>query len=170
MEFSLDTVRTVARLLQESNLTEISIEAATQSPEPCRLTVRRAAPVPAPPKSLPAASGPMTTPSVTGAAVESPATTGDPGAGSDSEAPVVEAARVTVTATAVGIFRNSLPPHRLGEIVQAGQVIGIVESLKVPTEITAPVAGRVIEVLVEEGQGVEYGQPLISLGPTPADA
>ena len=162
MDFSLDTVRTVARLLQQSNLAEISIEAATDSPQPCRLTVRRAMPAPArveiPGLSVPSAV--ITGPPEKASALESGV------ASALAETPYTESPHITVTSTAVGIFRNSLPPHRLGETVEAGQVIGIVESLKVPNEVTAPVAGRVIEVLVEEGQGVEYGQPLVTLEPT----
>ncbi|MDQ3815269.1 MAG: biotin/lipoyl-binding protein [Armatimonadota bacterium] len=159
MEFSLDTVRTVARLLQEANLAEISIEAATDSPRPCRLTVRRTPPVP-----TRVESGAATAPAMTVAST--PFEVPRHSVSGVHEAPAPETPHITVTSTAVGIFRNSLPAHHLGEIVAAGQVIGIVESLKIPNEITAPVEGRVIEVLVEEGQGVEYGQPLVSLEPT----
>lgn len=73
---------------------------------------------------------------------------------------------VTVSATAVGMFRRSQPPLKIGDSVILGQVVGIVESLKIPNEVIAPVAGEVTEILAEEGQAVEYGQSLFLLGPS----
>ena len=46
-------------------------------------------------------------------------------------------------------------------IVAAGQTILIVEAMKHMNEVAAPRAGRVVEVLVEDGQPVEYGEPLM---------
>ena len=68
-------------------------------------------------------------------------------------------------ASAVGVYH--LPPNGLepGAVVQARQPVGIIESLKVPSEVFAPVNARVAEILVEEGQGVGYDQPLVRLEP-----
>lgn len=58
------------------------------------------------------------------------------------------------------------PPFvRVGDRVQPGQVLGVVEAMKVMNEIRAEVEGTVEEVLVEEGEPVEYGQPLFRLRP-----
>jgi len=54
------------------------------------------------------------------------------------------------------------PPFvEVGDSVTAGQTILIVEAMKHMNEVTAPKAGRVVAVLVEDGQPVEYGEPLM---------
>jgi len=58
------------------------------------------------------------------------------------------------------------PPFvKVGDLVQPGQVLCIVEAMKVMNEVRAEVAGVVEEILVEEGDPVEYGQPLFRLRP-----
>ncbi|SHK19623.1 acetyl-CoA carboxylase biotin carboxyl carrier protein [Thermocrinis minervae] len=65
----------------------------------------------------------------------------------------------------VGTFYRSpspgAPPFvEVGDIVSPGQVLCIIEALKVMNEIESDVAGRVVKILVENGETVEYGQPL----------
>lgn len=65
----------------------------------------------------------------------------------------------------VGTFYRSpspgAPPFvEVGDIVSPGQVLCIIEALKVMNEIESDVRGRVVKVLVENGETVEYGQPL----------
>ena len=50
-------------------------------------------------------------------------------------------------------------------MVKKGQVLCIVEAMKLMNEIEAEVAGKVVEVLVENGQPVEFGQPLFRIEP-----
>jgi acetyl-CoA carboxylase biotin carboxyl carrier protein len=58
------------------------------------------------------------------------------------------------------------PPFvKVGDLVQPGQVLCIVEAMKVMNEVRAEVAGVVEEILAEEGDPVEYGQPLFRLRP-----
>ncbi|MCS7240377.1 MAG: acetyl-CoA carboxylase biotin carboxyl carrier protein [Candidatus Bipolaricaulota bacterium] len=58
------------------------------------------------------------------------------------------------------------PPFvKVGDLVQPGQVLCIVEAMKVMNEVRAEVAGVVEEILAEEGEPVEYGQPLFRLRP-----
>ena len=56
------------------------------------------------------------------------------------------------------------PFVEVGDTVKAGQTILIVEAMKHMNEVATPRAGRIVEILVEDGQPVEYGQPLIVLG------
>ena len=56
---------------------------------------------------------------------------------------------------------NSKPFVEVGDQVKVGQTILIVEAMKHMNEVAAPRAGRVVEVLVEDGQPVEYGEPLM---------
>ena len=76
----------------------------------------------------------------------------------------------TMTAPCVGIFRagsraDTAPRTEVGATVQAGEVLGYVEAMGVMNDVEASCAGRVGEIAVEDGQPVEYGQPLFVLGP-----
>jgi acetyl-CoA carboxylase biotin carboxyl carrier protein len=53
----------------------------------------------------------------------------------------------------------------VGDTVKAGQVLCIVEAMKMMNEIVADVSGEVVEVLAENSGGVEYDQPLFRLRP-----
>jgi acetyl-CoA carboxylase biotin carboxyl carrier protein len=71
-----------------------------------------------------------------------------------------------ITASLVGIFHHwSISKERplvaVGDRVKEGQHVGMIEVLHIPSEVESPVAGRVVEFLVEDGQPVEYGQALI---------
>ena len=73
-----------------------------------------------------------------------------------------------MTAPCVGIFRagsraDTAPQTEVGAIVQAGQMLGYVEAMGVMNDVEASCAGRVGEIAVEDGQPVEYGQPLFVL-------
>lgn len=90
-----------------------------------------------------------------------------------AEAPVMQATpaipeqhHYTVTAPLVGIFAPwSTTKEKLlvaiGDDIKQGQHIGVIKALDIPNEVEAPVAGRVVEILVHDGQRVEYGQPLV---------
>jgi acetyl-CoA carboxylase biotin carboxyl carrier protein len=55
------------------------------------------------------------------------------------------------------------PFVEVGDTVKAGQTILIVEAMKHMNEVATPRAGRVVEIRVEDGQPVEYGQPLMNI-------
>ena len=54
-----------------------------------------------------------------------------------------------------------------GDLVSRGQVLCIVEAMKLMNEIESEVDGRVVKILVENEAGVEYGQPLFVIDPLP---
>ena len=58
------------------------------------------------------------------------------------------------------------PFVRVGDKVEAGQTVCIIEAMKLMNEIEADISGEVARVLVENGQPVEYGEPLFALRPT----
>jgi acetyl-CoA carboxylase biotin carboxyl carrier protein len=60
------------------------------------------------------------------------------------------------------------PFVQVGDDVEVGQVVGIIEAMKIMNEIISDQAGPVLEVMVENAQPVEYGSPLLRLG-DPAD-
>ncbi len=82
-------------------------------------------------------------------------------------APVDDKSHV-VTSPFVGTFYRKPNPDSAnyvsqGEKVTKGQVLCIVEAMKLMNEIEADVAGTVTAILVEDGQSVEYGQPLFKI-------
>ena len=79
---------------------------------------------------------------------------------------------LTVTSPVVGTFYRSSSPDaepyvEEGDLVSRGQVLCLVEAMKLMNEIESEVDGRVVKVLVENEAGVEYGQPLFVIEPLP---
>ena len=78
--------------------------------------------------------------------------------------PAVEAAN-TVKSPMVGTFYRSASPGsdafiEVGSVVKVGDPVCIIEAMKIMNEIEADVAGTIREILCENGQAVEFGQPL----------
>jgi acetyl-CoA carboxylase biotin carboxyl carrier protein len=77
---------------------------------------------------------------------------------------------ITVTSPIVGTFYRSPSPEaepfvEIGVRVNKGQVLCIVEAMKLMNEIESEVDGIVVKILVENGQPVEYGEPLFLIEP-----
>jgi acetyl-CoA carboxylase biotin carboxyl carrier protein len=101
-----------------------------------------------------------------GGGSKTPAPTG--GATIPASAPAPEVGGHVVTAPMIGTFYSSPAPGeppfvRVGDQVQAGQTIGIIEAMKIMNEIVSDRSGVVAEVLVANAQAVEYGSPLLRL-------
>jgi biotin carboxyl carrier protein len=74
----------------------------------------------------------------------------------------------TVTAPLVGIFHVWARPKggslvAVGDVVKVDQLVGTIQSLNVINEVESHVAGRVSEIFAQDGQPVEYGQPLMTI-------
>jgi len=94
-------------------------------------------------------------------------------------APLVEATQTAVTADPslyivkspiVGTFYESPSPGspafvKVGDIVQTGQVLCIIESMKLMNEIESEISGAIVAKLVETGKPVEYGEAMFSIRP-----
>jgi acetyl-CoA carboxylase biotin carboxyl carrier protein len=105
--------------------------------------------------------------------VEPPAAAKAPPAGATAEAEEGEAIPVDpsrhpgcVPSPMVGTAYRAAEPNaqafvEVGDVVTAGQTILIVEAMKHLNEVAAPRAGRIADILVEDGQPVEFGQPLM---------
>ncbi len=146
----------LAELLTRSGLTEIEIaQGETRVRVVRRVEMRVEQPVAAPPAESPVrvrADG-----TATAAAPEPPA-----GGEEDQEG-------LAVTAPMVGTVylqpEPGAPPFvRPGDEVAEGQTLLIIEAMKVMNPIRAPRAGRVLRILVENAQPVEFGEPLVLLG------
>lgn len=101
---------------------------------------------------------------------EPPAASLTPAAVPEAEPEEEAAEPVTIFAPVVGQFHLATRgfPHqspRPGDIVQAGQLIGSIELMRIPTELVSPTSGTIEAILAEDGTGVEYGQPLLVIRP-----
>ena len=79
-------------------------------------------------------------------------------------------ALVTVTAPMVGTFYRAPAPDadpfiQVGETITQGQILYIIEAMKMMNEIESEVKGVIKQILVENGEPVEYGQPLLLIDP-----
>jgi acetyl-CoA carboxylase biotin carboxyl carrier protein len=84
--------------------------------------------------------------------------------------PVVEEDLHEVKSPIVGTFYESPSPGsppflKIGDVVEVGQVLCIIEAMKLMNEIESDVAGEVVKKLVANSQPVEYGQPLFAIRP-----
>jgi acetyl-CoA carboxylase biotin carboxyl carrier protein len=75
---------------------------------------------------------------------------------------------VVITAPMIGTYYTSPAPGapafvRVGERIESGQVIGIIEAMKIMNEIPAEQGGVVVELLATNAQAVEYGSPLLRI-------
>ena len=150
VQFPPEAVREIAQLLSESDLGEISFEAARGQ----RLTLKRK------PKFV---GAPATAPALAEIALENADV-----AALLSDAPAAESAALMIASPCVGVFHAAREAIEVGSQLKAKQLIGTVESLKVPNDLNAPVAGVVSQMWVSDGQGVEWGQPLFEIQPSQA--
>ena len=146
-----EEIRNLVKLMGEYNLTEVKIESDTGN-----ICFKRGDSRAVPAASVPASPVPASPP--VSAAVSVPA------------APVPAAVKpaVTVDSPLVGTFYRSSGPDakafvQVGDKVSADTVVCIIEAMKVMNEIKAEKSGVVKEVLIENGQPVEFGQPMFVL-------
>jgi acetyl-CoA carboxylase biotin carboxyl carrier protein len=144
---TLKEIRALLELLQEYGLTEVEVERGGD-----RVRLRREIGVPSP------------GPAPVAAAALAPATSAE----TAREAPRPDL--VTIEAPMVGTFYRAPAPDaepfvREGDVVKRGQALCIIEAMKLMNEIESKVAGRVVRVLAENGQPVEYGQALFLIEP-----
>jgi acetyl-CoA carboxylase biotin carboxyl carrier protein len=83
---------------------------------------------------------------------------------------LADSADQVVTSPMIGTFYASPSPGepafvQEGDEVEIGQVIGIIEAMKIMNEITSEYEGTISRILVKNSQAVEYGQPLFSIAP-----
>jgi len=150
----LRKLKTLIDLVAESGIAEIEV---TEGEDKVRI-VKQA------PMVVSAAPTPQPVPTVlTGATAPAPAA---PPAGPAVVEPAPEPVKGNVVKSPmVGTFYRSPSPGakafiEVGQAVKPGDTLCIIEAMKLLNEIEAEVAGEVTEILVENGQPVEYGQPL----------
>jgi acetyl-CoA carboxylase biotin carboxyl carrier protein len=139
-EMDLSLVKKILRLMEEENLREFEWEG-----EGVRIRLKKGgADFPPPPSAAPS-------PPVPSSAVPAP--------------PAAVPETAAIVSPMVGTFYRSAsasasPLVEAGTRVAKETVVCIIEAMKVMNEVTADVAGEIVEVLIKDGQAVEFGQPL----------
>ncbi|HET9459802.1 MAG TPA: acetyl-CoA carboxylase biotin carboxyl carrier protein [Sphingomicrobium sp.] len=151
MRVDTDMVRKLAELLAENNLTEIEVEDGDRKIKVCR----------EPPRAAPALAGPTAAaPPVHPNPMMAPPMHAETAVGDEGG----ESVRSPMVGTAYLTPEPGADPFvKPGDAVKAGDTLLIVEAMKVMNPITAPRGGVVKQVLVENGQPVEFDQPLVLL-------
>ena len=152
----LRQVRELAKILNQNELAEIEFENAAM-----RVRIRREmlGPAPQAPAQVIATPFPVAAPSAAKAAAE------------PASAPAAQPQDGTlITSPFVGTFYRSPSPDAgvfvdKGQRIKKGQVLCIVEAMKLMNEIESELDGVILDILVENGQPVEYGEPLFRIGP-----
>lgn len=154
---NLKELKELIELIQQSEIAELELE---KSGVRVRIKKERS--------SLPRPPVPEELPSVPSApeVVPQPQATPAPAA--------VPVGWLTLTAPVVGTFYRSPAPDtdpyiETGSIVKKGQILCVIEAMKLMNEIESEWDGKIVEILVENAQPVEYGEPLFRIEPpTPA--
>lgn len=154
----LETIKELITIMKDNDLVEVNIEHGDD-----KLRLRRAEPAPAPN---------LTALPLVGADVGmgQPAGAAPAPAASQAESEPEDDGLVEITSPLVGTFYEAPSPDA-GSYVEANThvdpqtVVCIIEAMKVLNEIKAEVSGTIVEVLVNNGQAIEYGQPLFKVRP-----
>ena len=142
MNFEIEYIEKLANLADEKQLTEITVEDGDKA-----IIIKRG---------------------IQGAQVVAPVSVpAAPQAAAPAAAPATEQPKGTaITSPMVGAFYAAPSPGakpfvKVGDTVAAGQVVCIVEAMKLMNEIESEVSGKITQICVEDGQSVEYGQVLM---------
>ncbi|MEQ5839820.1 acetyl-CoA carboxylase, biotin carboxyl carrier protein [Paraburkholderia acidicola] len=155
----LRKLKTLIDLVSESGISELEV---TEGEGKVRI-VKNAAPVYL---QQPSAYAPQ----YAAAPPPAPGAVGEPAAGAAPATPAAAAPQGhVVTSPMVGTFYRSPSPGtdpfvQVGDTVKEGQTLCIIEAMKLLNEIESDASGVIKEILVENGQAVEYGQPLYVVG------
>jgi acetyl-CoA carboxylase biotin carboxyl carrier protein len=159
MQLDHDQLRALLALLGESDIQELRLEG-----EDFRLEVRRNLPAPTPVALVPS---PLATPAAPPAPAPAPAA---PASAPPPSPPAVRSDLQEITAPMVGTFYRAPAPGdppfvEIGSRINAGQPVCILEAMKLMNELESEVSGELVEILVENGTPVEFGQVLMRIKP-----
>lgn len=158
-------IQELIKMINKSNIGEVSIEekgfrlTIKQKEEPVQQIIT--APVQAHPVAAMAAASPAAPQAPAAAAVpEKPAKPAEPPATNTT----------TIKSPMIGTFYRSPSPDKpsfvnVGDDVEPGKVVCIIEAMKLFNEIESEVKGRIVKVLAEDASPVEYDQPLFLVEP-----
>jgi acetyl-CoA carboxylase biotin carboxyl carrier protein len=153
VEFDLNQVRELLSILNQTDIEELSLKSSD-----FELTIRKG--------SL--SSGTAVAPAVAPVAVAAVPTVAPTVAAAAAAA--IDKNWVEVTSPMVGTFYRASGPDEppfieVGDTIRLGQAICIIEAMKLMNELEAEVEGEVMEILVENGKPIEFGQALMRVKP-----
>ncbi|HHW42490.1 MAG TPA: acetyl-CoA carboxylase biotin carboxyl carrier protein [Desulfotomaculum sp.] len=151
---NLQEIKELIKLIDQTAIAEVSLESAG-----VKVAIRKSAALP--PAPVHEQSGVSPASGDTAVAPPAPASTPAPA----GEKITDRAGLTAVTAPMVGTFYRAPAPDappfvQVGDVVEKGQTLCIIEAMKLMNEIEAEMAGEIVEILAENGQPVEYGQEL----------
>jgi acetyl-CoA carboxylase biotin carboxyl carrier protein len=169
---TIEEIKELLQIFNESGVAELELQRGEN-----RLRLRRAGttqefvvgtPAVAPGMPVPLMTHPVAAPPPLPETTQAPANS--PTASSTPRAPEADSGHVLVKSPIVGTYYESPAPDapsfvRVGDTVEPGQVLCIIESMKLMNEIEAEVAGVITSKLVENGRPVEYGEALFAIRP-----
>jgi acetyl-CoA carboxylase biotin carboxyl carrier protein len=162
---NMDELRELIGLITENELTELELQR-----ENFHVKIgRNLYPPPPVPPVVPPVAEPHAIPATTHSAVQSVPHTTPPHPGAHAEEAASEDQGLhIITSPIVGTFYRSPSPTaesfvRIGSTVEPDSVVCIIEAMKLMNEIQAETSGEVAKIYVENGQAVEYGQPLFGI-------
>jgi acetyl-CoA carboxylase biotin carboxyl carrier protein len=162
-------IRDLIDFISKSGLAEVNIES-----EDFKISVKRNTPVsiaeaPATVVATPAPIPVPTTPVVTQeVAAQEPAAA--PAASNGAGNSVDESKLIAIKSPMIGTFYRSSNPESpafvgIGDTVEAGQTVCIIEAMKLFNEIESDISGKIVKILVDNATPVEYDQPLFLVEP-----
>jgi acetyl-CoA carboxylase biotin carboxyl carrier protein len=159
----LSDLKEILRILEEQDITEFELEQDGVKLRVCRSSTN---PHPAPHVAAPLHV--VTTAVPAHGAGPAPAASAATPAAAETPAAAAEADGTLVKSPIVGTFYRSPDPNSpafvsVGDNVKVGQVLCIIEAMKLMNEIEAEMAGEVTKIHPENGQPVQYGDPLFTI-------
>jgi len=169
--WNLDDIQNLLDLLARKEITEFEMEQ-----QGVKIRVRRGNSQPVSPGNtngyviVPGQVPPIAASSPVAIAEPVPSATPSPAPGETESAAESTEGLFIMKSPIVGTFYSSPSPNappfvKVGDTVQVGQVICIIEAMKLMNELEAEVAGQIVRTYVESGQPVEYGQSLFGIDP-----
>ena len=148
----LETLKSVLSMIEGTDVVEVELEEAGRKVRVRRSEVSRSAAAPV--SMAPLALAPM--PAAVPAAVAAPAPAAEPASHHLMKSPIV--------GTYYRASDPAAPPFvKVGDSVRKGQVLCIVEAMKLMNEIESDVAGEIIKIHPENGHPVQFGEPLFTI-------
>lgn len=160
----IDEIKTIVKLMSDNDLTEFKIESEEMTLCLRRAAHQQAAPAPVFVPAAVTAAAPAAVPVPVPAPVAHEPVKA---VAAESGRAAVDPAKVIESPTVGTFYRSSAPGAepfvKVGSHVEADTTVAVVEAMKVMNEIKAEKSGVIKEILLENGQPVEYGQPLFVL-------
>lgn len=165
----IDDIQKIVELMAEHDILELEMEDRKGKIRLVRGNHHM--PPPMSPVTLVSAAAPLS--QLTQVSMPPPMSAPSTSAGASQESNVGDVAAepgITISSPMVGTFYRAPSPDakayvEIGTVVEKGNVVCIIEAMKMMNEIQAETRGRVLKILVENGQPVEYEQPLLLLEP-----